>query len=321
MRHELVAQLVRWAHAVLGPLSGTVVIQRGIGITELLNGQAPWAVVVLFAVVTQLGDLWLLFILSGVLYVGGESVPRWGVGRRQGMFLLALIAAYAALVVVLKSLFMLPRPPGAAEPPALRWIPPMFAGVFTSATTASGMGFPSGHALGSTVVWGGLALVLDRSTFRKRVGVAGVVVVLVSVSRLVLGVHYAVDVLVGAGIGMIALVSLYWLSDQGLIPERVLLVAVVLSGLGLLTGVTFSTVAVAGGAVGGWLAWWVVGSATSAHPSTRHELVAAIVVILLAGGLFGAMYLFQAPHTVTFLGTACTAGMAVAAPWMGERLT
>lgn len=319
--HELVARLVRWARTGLSPLTGMGSIDRGLGLTDLLHGQAPWTVIVLFAVITQFGDLWFLFFLGSVLYVGGEAVPRLGIGRRQGMFVLALIAAYTALAVLLKSLFMLPRPSGAGEPLALRWIPSVFAGVFTSATTASGSGFPSGHALGATMVWGGLAFVLDRVAFRTRVGAAGVIVLLVSMSRIVLGVHYVVDVLAGVVVGVAALVGLYWLSDRGTVPERVLLFAVLLGGLGLLVHVTFATIAVTGSAVGGWLAWRMLGETTSARLSTARELVVAISVIVLAGGLFGVVYLFASSPAVTVLGTASGAGLAIAAPWVGERLS
>ncbi|WP_231188252.1 phosphatase PAP2 family protein [Haladaptatus sp. DYF46] len=112
----------------------------------------------------------------------------------------------------------IPTATRAAEPLVLRWILLTSAGLFTNITTAEGSGFPSGHALGTTIVWGGLALVLDRRTDRLRVGVAGIVVGLVSLSRLVLGVHYFINVLVGIVLGIIGLRILYWLADYGTDP-------------------------------------------------------------------------------------------------------
>ncbi|WP_254544853.1 hypothetical protein [Halomarina pelagica] len=63
-------------------------ISRGIGITELLHGQAPWIVIVSFTLVTQLGDVWFLFLLGGVLYIGGEALPRLQVERSEGLFII-----------------------------------------------------------------------------------------------------------------------------------------------------------------------------------------------------------------------------------------
>jgi len=66
--------------------------------------------------------------------------------------------------------------------------------------------FPSGHAMTSIVVYGTLAFLLGRlapTRWLRRVvwALAGVVIVLVGVSRLYLGVHYPSDVLAGFVIG------------------------------------------------------------------------------------------------------------------------
>lgn len=93
---------------------------------------------------------------------------------------------YITLIGVLKGVFPLLRPPGAGEPPVVWWIPPMLEGVLADITTADGSGFPSACPLGSTMVWGGLVLTLERGPYRMRLGVAGVVGALVAFSRLVL---------------------------------------------------------------------------------------------------------------------------------------
>jgi membrane-associated phospholipid phosphatase len=293
---------------------------RGVGITELLHGSAGWQVVVIFALITQLGDVWFLFLLGGTLYVAGEEFPRWGIDRRRGLFVLALLLAYVALIGVLKNAFLRPRPLGAGEPPELAWFPATLGVVLHDVTTAEGPGFPSGHALGSTMVWGGVALVLERESYRTRLGIAGMVVALVGVSRLVLGVHYAVDVVVGVALGLVVLGALYWLSDRGVNPERVLAFAVAVGVLGLVTGVTFESVAALGGAVGGWLAWRGVAEATPAHPSNGREVVAGFVALGVAGGLFAVVYAFTPSNVFSFLGAAVSAGVAVGAPLLGDRL-
>jgi membrane-associated phospholipid phosphatase len=293
---------------------------RGVGITDLLSGITDWPVLVLFAVLTQLGDVWFLFALGSALYVAGEQLPRLGIDRRRGLFVLGLALAYVALIGVLKNAFLLPRPPGAGDAPALRWIPSVLEPVFTDVTTADGPGFPSGHALGTTMVWGGVALILEREAGWIRLGVAGVVVALVSLSRLVLGLHYAVDVVVGVVLGLVVLGALYWLSDSGTAPDRVLLFAVAVGLAGLFLGITFDSVTALGGAFGGWLAWSAVGAATPAHPSNRREVVAGFVVLAAAAGLFGAVYAFRTSLVFGFLGSVFAAVGVVGAPVLGNRL-
>ena len=90
---------------------------RSIGVTEALHGSAQDPVLVLFALLTQLGDVWFLFLLGGVLYVAGDEFPRWGIDRQRGLFVLGLLLTYVALIGVLKQFFLLPRPPGASDPP------------------------------------------------------------------------------------------------------------------------------------------------------------------------------------------------------------
>lgn len=288
---------------------------------DLLGGQAPWVVILLFALITQLGDVWFLFLLSGVLYVGGKYVPYVGIERRRGMFIIGLVLTYVVLIGILKDVLLLPRPPGANDPPALRWIPSIFADLFVIITTAKGPGFPSGHTLGATMVWGGLALVIDRGSYRVRVGIAGVVVALVSLSRLVLGVHYFADVLAGIIFGIVVLGTLYRLAENETHPERVLLTAVVIGGFGLFMNLTFESVVAIGGAVGGWVVWRTVAEATPNQPSTGREAIAALFVGVIASGIFGAVYILDVPYLFTFLGTATAVGTAVGAPIISKRLS
>ncbi len=98
-----------------------------------------------------------------------------------------------------------------------------------------------------------------------------------------LGVHYLVDVIVGAVIGIVVLGALYKVTDHGTAPGRVLVFAVGIGMLGLIHGVTFDSVAAVGSAVGAWLAWRAVGDLMPAHPSNRPEVVAGLAVFGLAG--------------------------------------
>ncbi|WP_226483225.1 phosphatase PAP2 family protein [Natrinema amylolyticum] len=294
---------------------------RGIGVTEALHGSAQDPVLVLFALLTQLGDVWFLFLLGGALYVAGDEFPRWGIDRRRGLFVLGLLLTYVALIGVLKQFFSLPRPPGAGDPPAIRWVPSVLQAVFANIATGDGFGFPSGHAFGSTLVWGGFALVVvEDELSRVWLGVAGVVVGLVSLSRLVLGVHYLVDVVAGAGLGLVVLGVLYVITDRGTAPGRVLLVAVAVGALGLIHGFTFESVAALGSALGAWLTWHGIADSTPAHPSNRREAGTGFAVLGLAGGFFALLYAFEPPLLVTFCGSAIAVSGAVVAPLAGQKL-
>ncbi|WP_247003835.1 phosphatase PAP2 family protein [Halosolutus gelatinilyticus] len=293
---------------------------RGIGISEALHGLAQDPVLVFFALLTQLGDVWFLFLLGGVHYVAGDRFPKWGIDRRRGLFVLGLLLTYVALVGVLKQSFMVPRPPGAETPPDVQWIPSALQGVFASISTGTGYGFPSGHALGSTLVWGGFALAV-RKDKRSHVwlALAGVVILIVSLSRVVLGVHYLVDVVVGTVIGIVVLGGLYTISDHGTTPGRVLVFAAGIGVLGLIHGVTFDSVAAVGSAVGAWLTWRAVGDLTPAHPLNRREVVVGFAVFGLAGGFFALLNSLKPSLPITFFGATIAVGGVVGAPLIGNR--
>ncbi|WP_336365093.1 phosphatase PAP2 family protein [Halalkalicoccus salilacus] len=293
---------------------------RGLGLVEVLHGLASEPVLIVFALLTQLGDVWFFFLLGGLLYVAGDQFPRWGIDRRRGLFVLGLLLTYVALIGVLKHFFLLPRPPGAGEAPVIAWLPAVFQGVLASIATGSGPGFPSGHAFGSTLVWGGSALVVFGDELSPGWLGAAAIVGLVSLSRLILGVHYLVDVVVGVGLGVVVLGVLYVVADRGTAPARVLLVAVGAGALGLIQGVTFESVAALGSGVGGWLVWRGIADSTPAQPSNRREAAAGFGVFGLAGGFFAVVYAIEPPLLATFFGSAIAVGGAVVAPLAGEKL-
>jgi undecaprenyl-diphosphatase len=76
--------------------------------------------------------------------------------------------------------------------------------------------FPSGHALGSMAVYGGLALVLSRSArgWRKALMIAtGVgLSLLIGLTRIYLGVHYPTDVVAGWCAGLACALLAYVLA-------------------------------------------------------------------------------------------------------------
>jgi len=139
------------------------------------------AATVFFRVVTEVGSTVSMAVLAAAAI--GYLVYR----RRHGDALLVLIVSVGAGLLVLlgKSLVGRPRPPAAYR-----------------LVVETNQSFPSGHALASMAILGVLALLVGRALgpgparIWLRGGVA-VFVVLIGLSRIYLGVHWATDVLGG----------------------------------------------------------------------------------------------------------------------------
>ena len=127
-----------------------------------------------FIGVTELGsELFYLILLPPIF---------WALNKKFGfrLFFLSLLAGYVA--AVLKNLIGSPRPPESGHK-----------------TYSDASGFPSGHATGATAFWGYLIVTL-KDRYILVVGTA--LTVLVSISRVYLGVHYPVDIIGGVVIGI-----------------------------------------------------------------------------------------------------------------------
>ena len=106
-------------------------------------------------------------------------------GRRLGIYV--LVAFY--LNGLLKGVFDTERP-YLIDPAVLR--------SEAAELTGPGAGFPSGHAQGAATFWGIAALYVRRPWFTA---LALLIIVLVSLSRIYLGVHLPIDVLGGLVLG------------------------------------------------------------------------------------------------------------------------
>ena len=226
---------------------------RGFGEVAFVQ-QLPDAVTLAFGFVTQLGDVWFLTLGAFVLYWYGRNAPSLtDDALRTGTHAVALLLGAYTLTLVLKTLFGLPRPPGAADAIAPTWLPTVAGPAYASLVTGHGFGFPSGHALTTTVVYGGLATTLRVWNARKRAMVVGLVVGLVALSRVVLGVHYVVDVVVGVAVGL----GYLWMfgrfgNDD---PVRSFVPAIVFGAIAFPMTGSYKALAVVAVSVAGVLAW------------------------------------------------------------------
>lgn len=228
------------------------------GLSEAIREAVPAAGAPLYEAVTTLGGPAFLTV--------GLAVVYWvAAGRRRAT---ALVVAYGfvgfGVVVALKSGFALPRPPE-----SVRLI------------AADGFGFPSGHAIGAAVVYGGIALEYGWTDDARRVAAIAGVVAAVALSRVVLGVHYLGDVLVGLAVGVLVLAGArYVVGARALGPgelERGF-------GLGLLaalaavivTGGGATAFGIAGACLGGLVA--AVGFERVPTETSRRRPVVLVVV-------------------------------------------
>jgi len=153
------------------------------GLNSIVAGHA--AAVSVVKAVTWLGS-------SGVLWtVTGTAAVALAIRRRWRLVIYLLVAGAGALILdpVLKSL--------------VGRIRPVLSHPIAHGTGSS---FPSGHALGSMVCYGALLLVfLPAARSRRRIVFAvlvAAIILIVGISRILLGVHYVSDVVGGWAIGV-----------------------------------------------------------------------------------------------------------------------
>ncbi len=269
-------------------------------------------VVVVFALITVLGDGWFMLVGLSALYWAG---PRIADDARP---VAAVVVGFAtlglAVVLALKSATAIPRP---ATTPIDPTVLPAVIGPFVAGELdASGFSFPSGHAVGSTVVYGGLGLLLTVGRRRLRYVIAASAAILISLSRIVLEVHYPIDMLAGIGTGVILLAVGVVVATDGerYRPDRVFLLA----GAGALVGFAVALSAghsreiqqgaiAIGTAAGGIVTWHRFGDQLRRCPAV--SLPIGVLGLLTAGGLWISAYIGRLTLGSTMVASA--AGVAV----------
>jgi membrane-associated phospholipid phosphatase len=255
---------------------------RDVGGIETLQSALPEVAVGIASALTHLGDPAVLVALTVALY--------WRACPDAGRLFAAALGA-VGLVLALKGLLALPRPSPALQAPP-----------------ADGYGFPSGHATGATVVYGGLALAHERWSTRIRLAGAGAVVTAVALSRVVIGVHYVADVVAGVLVGTAFLLGVWRLSRDRVAPAFWL--AVTLGTAGVAFEGSPDAVLGFGTALGATVAWGAVADAS--RSPVAYPVVAAAAVGL--GAVVAVPRLFAAAPPLLWVSGAVTGASIVALP-------
>jgi membrane-associated phospholipid phosphatase len=135
--------------------------------------------------VTALGD-------PGMIITVFISTIGWlGMKRRYADGIRFSIACGGGLLInqVMKLFFAKPRPE-----------------LWARLISEHSFSFPSGHAVGSMVVYGFIAYILSKEVpvYRRHIyGIASILIIAIGFSRLYLGVHYPTDIIAGYGVGIL----------------------------------------------------------------------------------------------------------------------
>ena len=317
--------------------SPTAVVPDSRGIGEFSVVEAlPEVIVVAFAAVTHLADPWFLFGLLAVVYWFGDDriAPH---PRRAGATAIAVVAAGYAAVALGKAATTAARPPAAAGPidiPA--WLPGVLGAWYEGQLVSDGFGFPSGHATGAVVAYGVLALVVtELGTPRRRYTAAVGIALAVVLSRVVIEVHYLVDVVAGVVVGATVLGAGLWLAGDPRIrgrskrtgrswldPTPVFALAAAVSTAALAATVAGghtdevveAGIGVATG-IGGVIGWRLVDGNEAAVP-----VRIALPTLVLTGGLWVGAYTLAGSLPVALAATTAAVATVVAVPALSERI-
>ena len=226
-------------------------MSRGFGEVEFLQELLPEWVVATAGVLTQFGDGWFLLVVMAAVFVFAEEY------RIDIVALLGTTFGAVGLYRGLKHLFALPRP--GLSPLDTDGLHPAVEFVLELTATPVSYGFPSGHATGVAVVYLGLATAFTVGTRRGRFVAATTLIGVVAVTRLVLAVHYLVDVVAGVALGA-AVVGLVFVLPRKLAPaarvQIAYLTAVPAVGFYVFTSdATVESVVLLGGTIAVFAGW------------------------------------------------------------------
>ncbi len=144
-----------------------------------------------FGLITYAGD--------EIVFLAAAIILYWCVDKKAGYLVMSAGFCGTILNQFMKITFRIPRP----------WvIDPNFSIVESARAAATGYSFPSGHSTSVTTCMGSIGLWFKNKIVKI---LAFAVLFCVLLSRMYLGVHTPLDVIVGFLLGVLCLGFLYWL--------------------------------------------------------------------------------------------------------------
>ncbi|ELY57042.1 phosphatase PAP2 family protein [Natronolimnohabitans innermongolicus] len=309
---------------------------RGGDLLEAIHGSLPEWLLLLAALVTRLGDVWVVISITIV----GSWLVTWHRQRDErtraltsptpsearesraepAVWIVAALVGGLAAMTALKYAFALPRPEQVVATPGL--LSGALESAYVSSVTLGGYGFPSGHAVGATVAYGLLALVVPFGSRRQRFAVAGAVALSVSLSRVLLTVHYPGDVVAGVALGVAYLAGVWWLLERSPLDRTT-------TAFGLALGLAVVAIAVSGAggrsvtyaalAAGGLVVWTLGQRQLSPSPSSSGRSSYHAESATVALGLVAALVALESDPAA--VAPAAVLGGLVVAPavWAGRE--
>jgi membrane-associated phospholipid phosphatase len=188
-------------------MSGPVQILFSENINIFLQSFGTPLVDKLFIAITNSGSHPVYFILASIIF--------WCFSKKTGIRAMYVILFSAFLAIFAKNILVMPRPPEHLHK-----------------MEVEGFGFPSAHAQVSAGFWGYLGGITRN---QKIILIGAAAVILVSLSRVYLGVHYIGDVIAGILFGLlIAVISQkaeYWSFNRRMSRKKKYRIAVMLPAI------------------------------------------------------------------------------------------
>lgn len=228
-----------------------------------------------------IGD-WLTPIMQGFTFLGNEEfyllvmpVLVWSVDYWFGVRIGILLLTTGAINWIGKASLHQPRP---------YWVD---SGVKNLSTPATDFGMPSGHAMNAAAIFGLAAATLKR---RWTTVAAVIIILMIGLSRIYLGVHFTLDVVLGWTFGLVMLWLFVkfetrvagWFKQKsvGVQIGTVFLLSIALT----LIGAGVKSLLIAGGFE--LLETWVT-NASMVHPEEAIDPLSLNGLITNTGALFG----------------------------------
>jgi membrane-associated phospholipid phosphatase len=167
------------------------VLQAGLDIIRTIQSFSHPSLTTLMRIITAFGSTQAYVILLPLVY--------WCIDEKKGLRLGIAVLVSAWINISLKFLLNQPRPFFEAYDPALGMIAEELGG------------FPSGHAQNSLVKW---FIIASWSKRKWPYAAAALICLLISFSRIYLGVHFPTDILGGWMLGGLVLCAYFFLVKQ-----------------------------------------------------------------------------------------------------------